>query len=246
MTTPTPDGQYGPDRPCRRTACVEAAKRDLRDQLVEWIDADAGTANLDPLRQQIRDLTTGDHLGGAHLDPHDRVHYDGLSISYGAAPYAVKTATRELINHVDGFRPRGAHAVADSPLRSMIEVALDACFQEINRLRTQVSYAQADADRKVRDASRGALDCTDHGRTIADLERQLTHFEQARDRAEKARLALLAEHQAIADLVAAYEVTGRAGAAPLFDLPQLIELLRKAHTKTSRAHNRAYITRKDT
>lgn len=208
------DPLYGPDKLCRRTACIEDAWR-------------TSTLKVPP--------PTGDHLGGVHLDPTDRAHYDGLRTSYGAAPYAVKNATHALMVRSGAFVGRPDDH--DTDLRRDTEIALQACFDEIDRLRQQVAHVQVDKDHAVRAASARALDCEAHGDVIRQTEAQVTHFEQARDRVEKARLVLLAEHHTITELLgAATDGTLKAD----LTVTDLIDALRKIHVKTSAAHRRAF------
>jgi hypothetical protein len=107
----------------------------------------------------------------------------------------------------------------------------------------QIAHVRVDADHRILDASRRAQDCNRHGQAIRDAEVQLAVADQRYDRAEKARLALLGEHQALGELVdrwAALNPTDRP------DADTLIEALRKTHTKTSAAHARAWNTRTPT
>jgi hypothetical protein len=152
------DSPYGPDKPCQRTGCI---------------------AN-DPGPKQ----GTAAHLGGAHLDPRDRTHYDGLTTLYVAMPYAVKQAAKPIMLHHKAFSDVNPDSGGDDP-RQALEIALNAAFREINRLRQQVAHVQVDADNKVREASRQALDCTAHGDLIRDLEQQVTHHAATAARTER-------------------------------------------------------------
>lgn len=196
--------EYGPDKPCRRLNCVATEPAPTGD----------GAA----------------HLGGAHLDPRDRAHYDGLTTTFVAMPYAVKDAVKPIMLHHGAFGdiPRDE---TDTP-REALEVALDAAFREINRLGQQVAHVQVDADHKIRDASRRALDCTDHGRLITELEQQVAHYAEAEARTERARLALLSEHQAIRDFVDRYTPTDQ-------HTTNIVNALRTLNTKAANAHQRA-------
>lgn len=190
------DNPYGPDKPCRRTRCCGT-------------DPAVGTGHAN-------------HLGGAHLDPRDREHYDGLRVQ--AMPAPIRGAARTLMQHVNAYnRP----APDDTELRVAVDVALDAAFQEIDRLRQQVAHVRVDADRKVREASRASLDCEHHGEVIRSAEAQAGHFAADRDRVEKARLALLGEHQAIRDALS------KGGTI-------IPSALRALNEKASRAHERAF------
>lgn len=218
------DNQYGPDKPCRRPACIEAERATLRAEGNPYAEA----------------CDIPSHLGGAHLNPADRAHYDGLRIQ--AMPEPVRRAAAPLLSSVGGFAGPPA-ATPDSPIRAAAEAALDSAFREIDRLSQQIAHVRVDADHRILDASRRAQDCNRHGQAIRDAEVQLAVADQRYDRAEKARLALLGEHQALGELVdrwAALNPTDRP------DADTLIEALRKTHTKTSAARARAWNTRTPT
>jgi len=222
---------YGPDKPCQRTECVAIAQyaaQDARDAAIA-----AGADPIDVLADPPP--TVGDHLGGAHLDPADRDHYDGITTSYNAAPLAVKEATKGILAYVDAF----SRKVPDRevPLRAPVEIAIQACLNEIDRLRRQVAHVQVDADRKVREASRAALDCTDHSRVISELEAQLAASSRSHTNTEAARLVLLGEHQAIAELVDAHR---RGKLADTTTVDTIIAALKSINERTSRAHDRAW------
>jgi hypothetical protein len=226
------DNPHGPDKPCQRSRCVAEARYAAQDAQAQ--DIASGTDPVDALADPLP--AVGDHLGGAHLDPTDRDHYDGIGILYRASPHTVRDAVKPLIAHVDGFNPRGTHAVADTPLRAMVEVALESALREIDRLREQVAHVKVDADRKVREASRAALDCADHGQVIYDLEKQVIGIDVGRAQTENARLALLGEHQFIRDLLDAMD-SGRYIPA---DVNALTAELRSINRRTSNAHTRAW------
>lgn len=215
-----PDPAYGPDKPCRRTPCIDAHQAATGPEVT---------------------VTTGDHLGGAHLDPTDRDRYDGLRAL--AMPGNIRAAVRPLMQHVAAYdRPRPD----DTELRVAVDVALDACFREIDRLRQQVAHVQVDADRRVRDASRRVADCDDHGHLITALEQQVTGLDRARDQTEKARLALLGQHHAIGEWLEQRRAAQAAGAQHDVRADEIADAFAKLHAKTSRAHQRAYTERKDT
>lgn len=233
------DPLYGPDKPCRRTPCIEALRAYRRARLTDMIHGDeADSPVLERQRQLIRDTDTGDHLGGAHLDPTDRDRYDGPVTLVKALPHTVRDAMRPLMMLAGCYTDRyhTDNTRSDTELRAAADLAVDTAGREIERLRQQVAHVQVDADHKIRDASRRALDCTDHGKVIADLERQVHHFDRSQHRTEKARLALLGEHQAIRDFIDAYD-TGR---GPDVDVPKLVEALRKMNKRASAAHARAW------
>lgn len=229
------DPLYGPDKPCRRTACIEAARladRYRRDRAV-LNGADPADVQAQPYPE------VGDHLGGAHLDPYDRAHYDGPVTSYKAAPLAVRTALKPLMilagSFTDRYNTDGSRA--DSELRTAVDVAAQGCLDEIYRLGQQVAHVRVDADHKVRDAMRRADDCIEHGKMITDLEAQVTHFDRSQRRTEKARLALLGEHQAIRDFLDKYD-TGQTREG--LDVAALVDALRKMNRRASAAHDRAW------
>lgn len=214
---------YGPDKPCRRTACIEKERAALRADGNPAADA----------------LDIADHLGGAHLNPADRQHYDGISISYNAAPLAVKEATRDLLSYVDAFGRRMPDT--EVPLRPRVEIAIQACLNEIDQLRRQVAAVRVDADRRERAAMDLALSRDAHGAQLAQAADVADAHARAHHRAEEARLALLAQHQAIGDFVTAYQQAEPAGRPAKADT--IVAMLQAMHTKTSAAHARAWNTR---
>lgn len=173
-----------------------------------------------------------DHLGGAHLDPTDRAHYDGIGMLAGAMPHRVRDAISPLLKHVGAYDH--PPAAGDTPLRAHVETALDAACREIDRLRQQVAHVSVDADHRVRDAMARSTDCDQHGEEIQEQARMFERLAADRDRVEAARLALLAEHQAIIDFLDTYD-SGRA----VRDVPALVESLRTMTSKATRAHRRA-------
>jgi hypothetical protein len=173
------------------------------------------------------------HLGGAHLNPYDRAHYDGIVTLYSAMPATVRTAAMPILLHVGAFGPVDPDSGDDA--RRAVETALTAAFEEIDRLRQQVAHVRVDADHKIRDAMARAVDCADHGRVITELETQLTASDRAHDLAEKARLALLGGHLALGDLLTA---------AAKSDTPPnpvaLVVALTALYKRTAAAHTRAW------
>lgn len=203
-----PDPLHGPDKPCRRTACVAAEPAPSGD--------------------------TATHLGGAHLDPRDRAHYDGILTSHNAASLYVREPFKPLLVQVGAFAGPPA-TTPDSPQRALVETAAHAAYRELDRLRRQVAHVRVDADHKVRDAMRKADDCTHHGQMIKDLERQVNAFDKARDRSEKGRLALLGFLTAIDDFVEKYRTAGTERTTE-----EIVTALEAAARKTHAAHTRAW------
>lgn len=108
------------------------------------------------------------HDAREHLDPrHER--YDGPGVEVTALPAGPRAAARALI-------------AAGGPVPEVIDLV-----REIHALRDQVAHVRVDADRKVREASARALDCADHGRTIADLEAQVSSLDKSYREADATR-----------------------------------------------------------
>ncbi|MEO3922690.1 hypothetical protein ABGB07_02225 [Micromonosporaceae bacterium B7E4] len=63
--------------------------------------------------------------------------------------------------------------------------------REINRLRESVAAVMVDRDRQVRAASARPLDCADHGRVIAELEKQLHYFSTTYRTTDHQRMVLV-------------------------------------------------------
>lgn len=95
---------------------------------------------------------------------------------------------------------------------------------EIHRLRDQAGHLMVDRDRQVREASRRALDCQEHGTQIRELESQVNHFSRAAERNDRGRVALLELPHALLDL----------------RVVPTLDALRKAARKTLDAHKRAW------
>ena len=171
-----------------------------------------------------------DHVGGAHLDPYDREHFDGNEISLRATTYRVRDQLSRL---------HYATRDASGDLTSIVDVAIHAALEEIRFLKDQATHVQVDADRKVREASRQALDCEHHGKTIQQLEEQLTAVDRTADKTEKARLALLSGIKVLDDTFDALDATIKAG-RPLPDVPKLVTVVRASLKKTYAAHARAW------
>ncbi|BEL07858.1 hypothetical protein Q0Z83_060490 [Actinoplanes sichuanensis] len=166
-----------------------------------------------------------DHVGGAHLDPRDRNRFDGNGTSLRATTYRVRSELYAL-----------ERVKADHPdLAEVIDVAVHAVLKEIQFLNDQNVHIKVDADRKVREASRNALDCEHHGKTIQGLEEQLTLVDQSGDRSEKGRLALLGGIVAFDEFIRQIDA-----GATVPDLPKLVAAIRDVLKKTHAAHDRAW------
>lgn len=169
-----------------------------------------------------------DHPGEAHLDPRDRDRFDGNSTTLRAASIYVR-AELQAVQDIARTHPE---------LAETIDVGVYTALRELNALRRQVAHVQVDADNKICEAGRRALDCEDHGKTISDLESRVAHWETSHDRSERGRLALLGLLQAVNDLVDAYreDEAIRANITP----DAIITALEGAAMKTSTAHARAW------
>lgn len=185
----------------------------------------------DQICQRTACTTEGlaDHLGSAHLDPRDREHFDGNEISLRAATYRVRNGL-SVLNQVSRRHP---------DLAEIVDVAIHAALEEIELLGQQVAHVRVDADRKIREASRVALDCEHHGQTIRGLEEQVEHFAAAEQRAEKGRLALLAGITAFDYFARGADVALKNG-RPLPDMAAVVESIRGVLKKVHAAHTRAW------
>ena len=170
-----------------------------------------------------------DHNGGAHLNPRDRERFDGNGTSLRAVTYKVRDQLTAL-----HYATRGK-----AELEEIADEAIHAALDEIRFLNDQNVHIQVDADRKVREASRQALDCEHHGKTIQALEEQVHQFDQARDRSEKGRLALLAGITAFDKFVDDVDATTAAGKS-LPEMSRVISAIRGVLKKTHAAHTRAW------
>lgn len=111
--------------------------------------------------------------------------------------------------------------------------------REIHRLREQVAHVTVDADRKVRDAGRRALDCTEHGKVIAELETQLTHFDESARKSESARVVLVTGLHGLREALSGLLQRVIAGG----DVPRpiaVLELALKSIDRTMAAHDRRW------
>jgi hypothetical protein len=71
----------------------------------------------------------------------------------------------------------------------------------------------------------------------------VTHLAADRDRLEKARLALLSQHHHIGEWLDQRDIPGGAGASPDVRAAEIANALRRVHTRTARAHQRAFTNR---
>lgn len=165
-----------------------------------------------------------DHKGGAHLDPRDRERFDGNETSLRAVTYKV----RDQLNALH-------YATRGHDLEEIVDVAIHAALEEIHFLGGQLAHVRVDADRKVREASAQALDCEHHGKTIQGLEEQVTHLDQAAERHDRGRVALLGGITAFDEFVQQIDA-----GATVPDLPKLVEAIRGVLKKTHAAHDRAW------
>jgi hypothetical protein len=209
----TTGNPYGPDRPCRRITCLH------NDQ----IPSPGGAAA---------------HLGGAHLNPRDRAHYDGPATIVSAMPAPIREAVLPLLSHIGSYAARPAEA--DTPLRAIAEVAVDVCCREIDRLRQQIATVRADADRQIREANNQAIDCEHHSMIIAEQDLTYGLLSRNLDRTEKDRQVLLAGHQTITDLLDTILGMPRSERASAADA---LTALLAANAATTRAHYRAWNAR---
>ncbi|MFG3710094.1 hypothetical protein [Micromonospora sp. NPDC047730] len=148
------------------------------------------------------------HKGGEHIDPRSP-RYDGPGATFGALPHNCRRAAYAL-------------KASGAPVPEVVEMA-----REILRLRDQVAAVQVDRDRQVLAASKRALSCEAHGEQIAELEKQVDHFDRLAARNDRGRIALLALPRSIEELRAD-------------EKPPTIAALKKAARKVLDAHGRAW------
>jgi hypothetical protein len=135
---------------------------------------------------------------------------------------------------------KAAYAIAravdgNEELTEVIETALADLVGEVHRLKDAWAAVMVDKDRSVRAASERALDCDEHGKVIADLEKQADAFSKEAHKNDKARRALLSGITAFDDLVTAID----SGARPIGELDTLIDAIRGVLKKVHVAHSRA-------
>jgi hypothetical protein len=193
--------QYGPNAPCERTRCVE--------------DEPSG------------DGKTAAHVGGVHLDPHDREHFDGVHIAH------VTYKIRDDLNALLVLRK-------DHPdIAEIIDTAVVSACREIDFLGNQVAHVRVDADRRIREALQQGDSCEFHGRQITELSKQVAALDEAQARTEGARLTLVGLLHELRTFIDG----GRARQKlrlPLPDGDTILTALEQAVKKTSAAHDRAW------
>jgi hypothetical protein len=119
--------------------------------------------------------------------------------------------------------------------RVLLESARDL-LEEMYRWKDNWSSTTVDRDRKVREAMVRSEDCAAHGEEIAALRSQLHLLDQAQQRTENGRIALLGMLYAIREFVTAQQTRGVAVPDPR----KIIAWLATAEKKTSAAHQRAF------
>lgn len=153
------------------------------------------------------------HLGGEHIDPRNE-RYDGPSVTVNALGAGPREAARKLL-------------AAGAPMPEVVDLA-----KEILRLRSQVAHVQVDKDRQVHAASERALDCTEHGKVIADLERQVHHFDQHAAALDKSRVTYVSGLHDISEQLSALQAKAKQGER-LPTSTELVDAIAKAIAKLS-------------
>ncbi|WP_051723715.1 hypothetical protein [Micromonospora chokoriensis] len=153
------------------------------------------------------------HLGGEHIDPRSE-RYDGPSTTLNALGAGPRKAARALL-------------AAGAPMPEVVDMA-----KEILRLKGQVAAEQVDKDRQVRAAGDRALDCTEHGKVIADLEKQVHHFDQRAAAYDKSRLTCVSGLHEIGEHLSALQAKAKQG-GQLPSSKELVDALAKAVAKLS-------------
>lgn len=153
------------------------------------------------------------HLGGEHIDPRNE-RYDGPSVTINALGAGPREAARVLL-------------AAGAPMPEVVDLA-----KEIHRLKEQVAHVQVDKDRQVRAASDRALDCTEHGKVIADLEKQVFHFDQRATALDKSRITYVSGLHEVGDYLSALQAKAKQGER-LPSSKELVDALAKAIAKLS-------------
>jgi len=105
-----------------------------------------------------------------------------------------------------------------------VEKALGCLARETHRLKDSWAETVVDRDRKVRAAYDRALDCTTHGKTIAELEQQVHHYSEAYRAADLQRGALVAALHHISEVLDALQKQARVG-RKLPPADRLVEVL---------------------
>jgi chromosome segregation ATPase len=149
----------------------------------------------------------------------------------GGAGYKCRDAGRKILSLVPADQ-RPAE-------RAQVVEALHELVDEISRWSNAWSSTTVDMDHKVRDASKRALDCDEHGKVIAGLEEQLTHFDKAAQRSEKGRLVMVDGVFRLEQAIDRLEVARTLG-REISTEQELIPALRSALTKLHAAHQRAW------
>jgi hypothetical protein len=107
---------------------------------------------------------------------------------------------------------------------------LKALIDETYRLKDAWAHVMVDKDRAVRAASERALDCTEPGEVIADLEKQAHHFAQQYRATDRARIALVSGVFDLAEFLTAMQVRVKLG-EPIPTAAELVDTLDKVVTK---------------
>ena len=164
-------------------------------------------------------VTADPHLGGAHIDPRHPL-YDGPEGTIGALPLSIRQSAQTLLR-------------AGAPMPEVVDLA-----KEIHRLREQVAQVQVDKDRQVQAASERALDCADHGRIIADLEKQSASLDESYRGADAGRVVLVGGYFNLRDILTKLrKQIADGGKSPATDrlLDSIIAVLSEALNDSGRA-----------
>ncbi|MGN9802032.1 hypothetical protein [Micromonospora sp. L32] len=113
-----------------------------------------------------------------------------------------------------------------------VEKTIGAMAGEAHRLKDAWAAAMVDKDRQVRAASDRALDCTEHGKVIADLEQQVHQISQSETAHDKARGTLAVGLLDIAESLKGLQARASRG-EQLPASKEIVDALAKAVAKLS-------------
>ncbi|SCL21652.1 hypothetical protein [Micromonospora inyonensis] len=128
------------------------------------------------------------------------------------------------------------HALArrDNWNVDLVEKALTACAEKAHHYRESWAAVKVDTDRQVLEATARALDCTEHGHMISELEKQLHHADSECRRVDRSRREYLTGVTRLQEALHRLQARIRGQDPDLPDLPtvvntitQLVDLIQK-------------------
>jgi hypothetical protein len=127
----------------------------------------------------------------------------------------------------------------DDSVRAGLVEALHDLLDETSRWKDSWAHSQVDKDRQVRHAMQRADSCEWHGALIKELGGQVTHFDDAYQRADAGRTALLGWLWEVERFADWYDAQA-AGGEKVPDGAAVVAALRKHTEKAHRAHGKAW------